>query len=227
MPAHDLFNTVDLFESKNMRECHAVTAAMQPPLQCSHRCHAATVAMQHAERPLRARISRADGVLTNLHSLGRVLQRLPSYKGPVLGAKLATRTQRTFSAEQLRKAQNVIPFMSAGSQPVKEREREQVAAAAKARAEADDLALKEAKIAAAAAAAVRAARAKADAEDAARNLKMAEERSRAASEAIRAKSWGVLAPLGSISSLPCLALPCLALPCRAVPCRALPCLALP
>ena len=42
-----------------------------------------------------------QGVLINLHSLGRVLQRLPGYSGPTLGAKPAAQTRRNFSPAQL------------------------------------------------------------------------------------------------------------------------------
>ena len=60
VPDHDMFQTVDLFENKNMK-----------------------------------------AVLTNVHSLGRVAQRVPGFGGPVLGAKLATATSREFSDSQM------------------------------------------------------------------------------------------------------------------------------
>jgi len=43
-------------------------------------------------------------VVRNLHSLGRVAQRLPTFDGPQLGAKLATRNERSFTSEQLAQA---------------------------------------------------------------------------------------------------------------------------
>ena len=43
-------------------------------------------------------------VLTNIHSLGRIAQRVPGFTGPALGAKLAEKTPRLFSEEQMREA---------------------------------------------------------------------------------------------------------------------------
>ncbi|KAL1529670.1 hypothetical protein AB1Y20_000611 [Prymnesium parvum] len=56
VPNHELFQTVDLFEAKNIK-----------------------------------------AVLTNIHALGRAAQTLSEYRGPVLGAKLATANSRDFS----------------------------------------------------------------------------------------------------------------------------------
>ena len=55
-------------------------------------------------------------VLTNLHSLGRMAQLLPGYSGPVLGAKLATATARTFTEAQLNEAKAAPKFFTAGKQ---------------------------------------------------------------------------------------------------------------
>ena len=63
VPSQDLFQTVDLYEAKDMR-----------------------------------------AVVRNIHSLGRVVQRLESFEGPCLGAKLAERNARSFSEEQLAEA---------------------------------------------------------------------------------------------------------------------------
>ena len=43
-------------------------------------------------------------VVRNVHSLGRVAQRIESYDGPVLGAKLAEKNERFFTAEQMAEA---------------------------------------------------------------------------------------------------------------------------
>lgn len=43
-------------------------------------------------------------VVRNLHSLGRTVQSLPSFAGPHLGARLATRNPRTFDPAQLAEA---------------------------------------------------------------------------------------------------------------------------
>ena len=43
-------------------------------------------------------------VVRNLHSLGRIAQRLPDFEGPALGARLASKNERQFSAAQLLEA---------------------------------------------------------------------------------------------------------------------------
>ena len=54
-------------------------------------------------------------VLTNIHSLGRVAQKVPGYSGPALGAKLATAHHREFTAEQLKEAAAAPTFLGKGS----------------------------------------------------------------------------------------------------------------
>lgn len=56
-----------------------------------------------------------QSVLINLHSLGRVMQRRPGYSGPALGAKLAKKNARSFTAAQMLKAKNAMTFVGAGS----------------------------------------------------------------------------------------------------------------
>ena len=45
-------------------------------------------------------------VLTQIHSLGRQVQLLPGYSGPTLGATLATKTERSFTEQQLVEARD-------------------------------------------------------------------------------------------------------------------------
>eukprot|EP00966_Prymnesium_polylepis_P246293 5696759-Prymnesium_polylepis.1 len=42
-----------------------------------------------------------DAIVRNLHSLGRVAQTLSDFGGPSLGARLATKTERSFTEEQM------------------------------------------------------------------------------------------------------------------------------
>jgi hypothetical protein len=74
VPAFESFQTVDLFEGKNMA-----------------------------------------AVVTNLHSLGRIAQKMPGYRGPALGVKLANANKRNFTAEQLAQAKAAPTFMGQGS----------------------------------------------------------------------------------------------------------------
>jgi len=53
-------------------------------------------------------------VLTQIHSLGRQAQLLPGYSGPTLGATLATKTERTFTEQQLVEARNATTFLRSG-----------------------------------------------------------------------------------------------------------------
>ena len=50
-------------------------------------------------------------VLINIHSLGRVAQRRPDFKGPPLGAKLATENAREFDEEMLFQGRCVPTFL--------------------------------------------------------------------------------------------------------------------
>ncbi|OQR81877.1 hypothetical protein THRCLA_11321, partial [Thraustotheca clavata] len=45
-------------------------------------------------------------VVRCLHALGRTLQKNPSYKGPILGVKEATKNERTFTEAQLAEARH-------------------------------------------------------------------------------------------------------------------------
>ena len=74
VPPYDLFQTIELFEAKNMK-----------------------------------------AVIRNIHSLGRVAQKIPGYSGPTLGAKLATAHAREFSEEQLYAAKAAPSFVGKGS----------------------------------------------------------------------------------------------------------------
>jgi hypothetical protein len=47
-------------------------------------------------------------VIESLMSLGSVVQKIPSYKGPVIGVKLADKTEINFTEEQLRKSANTV-----------------------------------------------------------------------------------------------------------------------
>eukprot|EP00316_Scyphosphaera_apsteinii_P008417 CAMPEP_0119344542 /NCGR_PEP_ID=MMETSP1333-20130426/107024_1 /TAXON_ID=418940 /ORGANISM="Scyphosphaera apsteinii, Strain RCC1455" /LENGTH=449 /DNA_ID=CAMNT_0007356981 /DNA_START=41 /DNA_END=1391 /DNA_ORIENTATION=- len=55
------------------------------------------------------------GVLTNIHSLGRVAQRVPGFAGPVLGAKLAEVHKRDFDEKQLQAAKAAPTFAVSGA----------------------------------------------------------------------------------------------------------------
>jgi hypothetical protein len=55
-------------------------------------------------------------VVRCLHALGRTLQKNPSFKGPFLGVKEATKNQRTFSDKQLSEARNAVSLVNMGSQ---------------------------------------------------------------------------------------------------------------
>jgi len=72
--AHDSFQTVDLFEAKNM-----------------------------------------NAVIGQIHSLGRLAQKLPGYAGPTLGVKEATANRRSFTEAQLAEARNTTTFLGKGS----------------------------------------------------------------------------------------------------------------
>jgi len=73
VPAYDLFQTVALYENKDML-----------------------------------------AVLTNIHSLGRVAQRI-GFTGPLLGAKLADANKREFTEEKLQAAKAVPTFAVSGA----------------------------------------------------------------------------------------------------------------
>lgn len=74
VPSHDLFQTVALFENKDM-----------------------------------------IAVLTNIHSLGRVSQKIPGFVGPSLGVRLATKHERHFSAEQMAVSRAMPTILNLGS----------------------------------------------------------------------------------------------------------------
>mmetsp|Transcript_5393 Transcript_5393/g.9042 ORF Transcript_5393/g.9042 Transcript_5393/m.9042 type:complete len:158 (-) Transcript_5393:241-714(-) len=74
VPAYDSFQTVALYENKDM-----------------------------------------IAVLTNIHSLGRVAQRVEGFTGPSLGAKLADTNKREFDEEQLRAAKAAPTLIGKGS----------------------------------------------------------------------------------------------------------------
>ena len=74
VPQNDLFQTVALFENKDM-----------------------------------------IAVLTNIHSLGRVSQKVEGFAGPYLGAKLASTNRRSFTEEQLAAGLNAATFLGKGS----------------------------------------------------------------------------------------------------------------
>ena len=54
-------------------------------------------------------------VLIQIHSLGRIAQKLPGFSGPALGVKLATANKREFTEDQLREAKNATTFLGKGS----------------------------------------------------------------------------------------------------------------
>jgi len=56
-----------------------------------------------------------SAVLINLESVGRKVQTMPDYTGPVFGAKMATANYREFTEAQLREGQNGLTFMGKGS----------------------------------------------------------------------------------------------------------------
>ena len=56
-----------------------------------------------------------NAVVNNIHSLGRVAQTIVGYSGPTLGAKLATKSVREFSEEQLVQARAAPTFLNKGS----------------------------------------------------------------------------------------------------------------
>mmetsp|Transcript_6279 Transcript_6279/g.17601 ORF Transcript_6279/g.17601 Transcript_6279/m.17601 type:complete len:463 (-) Transcript_6279:376-1764(-) len=74
VPAFESFQTVDLYENKDML-----------------------------------------AVVTNLHSLGRLAQKLPGYTGPPLGVKLAEANKRNFTPQQLAEAKAVPTRFGQGS----------------------------------------------------------------------------------------------------------------
>jgi len=74
VPAPATFQTVDLFENKNMMQ-----------------------------------------VLTNIHALGAIAQKMPDYAGPTLGVKLADANKREFTAEQLKAGKAEQTFLGKGS----------------------------------------------------------------------------------------------------------------
>ena len=74
VPKHDQFQTVALFENKDMMQ-----------------------------------------VLTNLQALGRAAQRVPGFKGPAFGAKLADANVREFSDVTLRAGAAATTFLGQGS----------------------------------------------------------------------------------------------------------------
>jgi hypothetical protein len=64
----------------------------------------------------------------NIHSLGRVAQRLEGFHGPTLGAKLAEKNERSFTEQQLNEAKamparwsNVGKSMPSADAPVQPR----------------------------------------------------------------------------------------------------------
>jgi topoisomerase IA-like protein len=70
----DLFQTVDLFEAKNINQV----------IQC-------------------------------IHSLGRQSRLVAGFNGPYLGPKVADKNERSFTEEQLRASESVVPLQNAGS----------------------------------------------------------------------------------------------------------------
>jgi hypothetical protein len=67
-------------------------------------------------------------VVRNIHSLGRVAQRLEGFHGPTLGAKLAEKNERSFTEQQLNEAKamparwsNVGKSMPSADAPVQPR----------------------------------------------------------------------------------------------------------
>jgi len=54
-------------------------------------------------------------VIQSLFIFGSVVQKLPGYNGPILGVKLADKSQITFTEEQLRKSANVVGLQYEGS----------------------------------------------------------------------------------------------------------------
>jgi len=54
-------------------------------------------------------------VITHLHALGRSVQKLADYDGPILGVKMADKNPRKFSEEQLQAGKFIPSFISKGS----------------------------------------------------------------------------------------------------------------
>ena len=65
---------------------------------------------------MRATGKDARAVVNNVHSLGRVAQRVEGFTGPRLGARLASRNERAFSAQQLAAGRATAPRMHAEQQ---------------------------------------------------------------------------------------------------------------
>ena len=57
-------------------------------------------------------------VIESLLILGSVCQKLPNYKGPVIGVKIADKKEIEFSEQQLRSAANEASFFSVASKKV-------------------------------------------------------------------------------------------------------------
>jgi len=56
-----------------------------------------------------------NAVIGQLHSLGRLAQKLPGHSGPALGPKEATANKREFTEEQLAQAKGTATFLGKGS----------------------------------------------------------------------------------------------------------------
>lgn len=56
-----------------------------------------------------------DVVTDQIHSLGGKVQKLPDYKGPLLGTKQSDENKRQFTQQQLNDAKKIVPLQNAGS----------------------------------------------------------------------------------------------------------------
>ena len=54
-------------------------------------------------------------VVDGIHAVGRASQKISSFSGPYIGAKLADKAERNFTEEQLRQGETVVPQLSKGS----------------------------------------------------------------------------------------------------------------
>jgi hypothetical protein len=54
-------------------------------------------------------------VVDGIHAVGRAAQKVSSYAGPTIGAKLADKSERNFTEEQLRQSESIVPQISKGS----------------------------------------------------------------------------------------------------------------
>lgn len=54
-------------------------------------------------------------VVDGIHAVGRASQKISSFKGPYIGAKLADKSERNFTDEQLRQGEAIVPILSTGA----------------------------------------------------------------------------------------------------------------